>query len=320
MAVDPNTGEIIPKGKSPRFLLWLSFFAFATITLGSAVSLKNQMEEVNSNARWAVFCSAFSFATTGVVTLMHMSSSLSHYVIGTKIEGFLTLVLVAFWSGTVAVVANARSGLAVDNSMDNQIVNGNLYYFSWAGFVNSVILVVSYLRGVFGVDLYGEVQNRAARLTLWAGFLSCAMVVMGSSANIQDMNCNGYDGGYASDSSYCKRTVFGITVGAIGTTISLGVVALKMLTSMASLMVEAGLALILCILNGLGVAYLTSPAGPGSSIGNLYYFVWLSWLCSFFLIASIYEDFQGDSNEKTEEKKGEVDEEDPANTILEDTL
>jgi ABC-type multidrug transport system permease subunit len=39
MAVDPNTGEIIPKGKSPRFLLWLSFFAFATITLGSAVSL-----------------------------------------------------------------------------------------------------------------------------------------------------------------------------------------------------------------------------------------------------------------------------------------
>ena len=39
MAVDPNTGEIIPKGKSPRFLLWLSFFVFATITLGSAVSL-----------------------------------------------------------------------------------------------------------------------------------------------------------------------------------------------------------------------------------------------------------------------------------------
>jgi hypothetical protein len=63
------------------------------------------MEEVNSNARWAVFCSAFSFATAGVVTLMHMSSSLSHYIIGTKIEGFLTLVLVAFWSGTVAVGA-----------------------------------------------------------------------------------------------------------------------------------------------------------------------------------------------------------------------
>ena len=51
---------------------------------------------------------------------------------------------------------------------------------SWAGFVTSILLVVSYLRGVFGVDVYGEVKNRAARLTLWAGFLACQLVVMGA--------------------------------------------------------------------------------------------------------------------------------------------
>ena len=46
------------------------------------------------------------------------------------------------------------------------------------------MLVVSYLQSVFGVDVYGEFKNRAARLTLWAGFLACQMVVMGTSADI----------------------------------------------------------------------------------------------------------------------------------------
>ena len=67
------------------------------------MSQRKEEEEYTANARWAVFCTAFSFAVALVVTLMHMISSLSHYIIGTKIEGVLTLVLVAFWSTTVAV-------------------------------------------------------------------------------------------------------------------------------------------------------------------------------------------------------------------------
>jgi hypothetical protein len=34
---------------------------------------------------------------------MHLTPSLSHYVVGTKVEGVLTLVLAAFWSATVSV-------------------------------------------------------------------------------------------------------------------------------------------------------------------------------------------------------------------------
>jgi len=185
-------------------------------------------------------------------------------------------------------VANAATGLAVDSKKDNTIVNGNLYYFSWAGFVTSILLVVSYLRGVFGVDVYGEVQNRAARLTLWAGFLACQLVVMGSSANILGEDCSS-----DTNSSYCRRTRFGIAVGAIGTIFCLGVVAMKMLTRIAPFVVEGVLALFLCILNGFGVAFLTSGEGPGSPIGNLYYFSWLSWLCSFMLLTNVYNDYRG---------------------------
>jgi hypothetical protein len=81
-------------------------------------------------------------------------------------------------------------------------------------------------------------------------------------------------------------------VGAIGTAFALGVVAMKMLTSIAPFVVEGSLALFLCILNGFGVAFLTSGQGPGSPIGNLYYFSWLSWFCSFMLLSSVYDDYK----------------------------
>lgn len=316
--IDPNTGEVIPRGNSPRFQLWLAFFAFATIVMGSAVEVKNKEEETSSNSRWAVFCSSFSFATTGVVTAMHLSSKFSHYVVGTKIEGVLTLVLAAFWSATVSVVANASNGLAIDpTSKENTIVNGNLYYFSWAGFVTSILLLVSYLRSVFGVDVYGEVKNRANRLMLWAGFLACQMVVMGASANAQNAECTAFDDdtAYYDSRAFCGRTKFGIIVGAIGTVIALCVVAMKMLTQISPLVIEGVLSLVLCVMNGFGVAYLTSPQGPGSAIGNLYYFTWLSWLCSFMLIASVYEDYQDAGNTNSEEGENKVDGDIPVETI-----
>ena len=173
--------------------------------------------------------------------------------------------------------------------------------------------MVSYLRSVFGVDVYGEVKNRSARLTLWAGFLACQMVVMGASSNILDKNCNTYDVNLSQDSVYCKRTRFGIVVGAVGTAVALLVVGMKMLTRIAPMVVEGVLSFMLCILNGCGVAYLTSPAGPGSAIGNLYYFIWLSWFCSFLLIASVFEDYQGGDTTGTQVKP--EDDELPVETI-----
>ena len=116
--------------------------------------------------------------------------------------------------------------------------------------MTSILLVVSYLRGVFGVDVYGEVQNRAARLMVWAGFLACQLVVMGATANILDKDCSWIDD-ITNTVSYCRRTQFGIAVGAIGTLIALLVVAMKMLYPTLVLnFFEGVLSLLLCIMNG----------------------------------------------------------------------
>lgn len=104
---------------------WSHIFFFYS----SSLLQKNAQGNSNTNARWSVFCSAFSFAITGVVVLMHLSPMFSNYIVGTKLEGITTIILAAFWAATVSVVANAATGLAVDSNKDNTIVNGNLYYF-----------------------------------------------------------------------------------------------------------------------------------------------------------------------------------------------
>lgn len=133
-----------------------------------------------------------------------------------------------------------------------------------AGFVTSVLLVIAYLRGVFGVDLAGEIQNRSSRLNLWAGLLACALVVMGSSANVFDKDC----APQVQTDAFCARTKLGISIGVISTVFSLAVVGMKMATSVAPFIMECAVSILMAILNGFGVAFITSAKGPGSPIGK----------------------------------------------------
>jgi hypothetical protein len=227
---------------------------------------------------------------TALIVGAHLFPIASTLVVGTKLEGIVIIVLTAFWAATVSIVTNASNGLGVSEDASNQVLNGNLYYFSWAGFVTAIILLVNFLRSAFGVDLVGEVRNRAARLTLWAAMLASSMVVMGSSARVLNEDCSPNDN--FSD-GYCKRTKFALSLGVIGLILSMVVVGMKMLTSTAPFMVEFAIAIVLTTMNAFGVAYITSAKGPGSAIGNLYYFAWISFLCAAFLGAECFNQFTG---------------------------
>jgi hypothetical protein len=239
-----------------------------------------------------VACSSVTFAVTVLIVAAHMFPIASTLVVGTKLEGVIIIILTAFWAATVSIVTNASNALGVQNAGENnsQVLNGNLYYFSWAGFVTSIILLVNFLRSAFGVDLVGEVRDRAARLTLWAAMLAAALVVMGSSARILNEDCSPNDN---FTDAYCKRTKFALSLGVIGTFFSMVVVGMKMLTSSAPFMVEFAISIILTIMNAFGVAYITSAKGPGSAIGNLYYFAWISFLSAAFLTAECFNQFTG---------------------------
>jgi hypothetical protein len=60
------------------------------------------------------------------VVAFHLSPVLSTYIVNTKIEGAICVVMAGFWAITVAIVSNAKSGLAVDEGSANTVMNGNV--------------------------------------------------------------------------------------------------------------------------------------------------------------------------------------------------
>jgi hypothetical protein len=222
---------------------------------------ENAEIDVPAAAKWAVACATISFILTLLVVIGHMIPLTANIFVGTMVEGVLTFILICFWAATVSIVTNASNGLSVsETDATNQVSNGNLYYFSWAGFVTSIVIMVDYLRSSMGVDVVGEMRNRSARLTLWAGLLAASLVVMGSSARVYSESCSS-DSFYAA--SYCKRTKFGIALGTITMVLAVVVVALKLCLSASSFFIEFVSAFLLAIMNAFGVAYITSSFGPG---------------------------------------------------------
>lgn len=156
-------------------------------------------------------------------------------------------------------------------------------FYRWAGFFTAIVLLVSYLKSSFGLDV-AAYRSRAARMSVWGGLLAASLIVMGSSLRVfKRSECHG------DTEDFCRRTKFGISCGVLGIAFSIGMVAMKLLASAAPLAVEFGSSIILTILNGFGVAYITSPSGPGSPIGNLYYSMWIAFLCSALLVAGCWE-------------------------------
>jgi hypothetical protein len=180
-------------------------------------------------------------------------------------------------------VTNASTGLAVSSDSANTIQSANAYYFSWAQFITSIILLVNYLRHAFGIL---QNNNRGARLSLWAAMLASALVVMGSCSRI----LSAY-GLCDVSSSMCHRIKFGVATGTLGVFFSLTVLFKKMVRQTETVAIEGALAFLLAVFNAFGVAFLTSTNGPASSVSNLYYFAWSSFLCSAFLLAECYLDY-----------------------------
>lgn len=266
---------------------------------------------MSSANRYAVFCSIVTFIITAIVVIAHLFPVSSVLFVGTKIEGVVSIVLVVFWAAIVSIVTDASNGLALPEDATNQVQNANLYYFSWAGFITAVIILVSYLRDVFGIDLAGEVRNRAARLQWWAALLACSIIVMGSASQVLRRDCKGFDT-YKGD-SYCRQTKLAISAGTIGVVFSLFVIGSKVLPrteSATASLVEISTAIFLTILNAFNVAYTTSAGAPGSAIGNLYYFSWAILLVPAMIAAECYGAFlnppAGSSEDNGDKENGEI--------------
>ncbi|KAL7513921.1 hypothetical protein ACHAXN_012542 [Cyclotella atomus] len=305
-----------PASSSPRFGYWMAFFIFSTITLGATIEAQAHTERLSSGAQtnqmYAVACSATLFILSTCVVILHTRPLISSLILGTKIEGIIIFILIALWSALVAIVSDTRHGLATDSS--GSISNGNLYYFSWAGLATGVALMTSFIRSIHGIDVVGELKNRALRLQNWVWLGMFGLIQMGSSARLFDNHC-GYGSPALGESelgsvSFCRKCQLGVALGVITTLVSLLVVALKInITSSSKL---ASLFTAEMVMSGMmigseavGVAFLTGQGGPGAPLNNLYYSTWGCLVVSLVLVASCVEDYSSAKGDIRRNRLGE---------------
>jgi hypothetical protein len=250
---------------------------------------------VSAGNKYTVACSVVTFVLTAIIVAGHFHPVCTAIFVGTKIEGIVTIILVVFWTAIAAANTDAGNGLAPVQMGSDAIENANLYYFSWAGFITSIVLLVSFLRDAFGVDMVGNVRSRAARLQWWAALLAASVIVLGSAARVQRLDCQATSEGSFSN-GYCRKTKFAIAGGTLSAFFSGLVISSKVFKytagdSTTPFVLELFSSAFLTVLNAFVTGYTTSADAPGSAVGNLYYFSWAMFLIVVVLAFECYGEF-----------------------------
>lgn len=280
-----------------RFSIWAFAFVFSLIVIIDLSKIEtdadyNQDDKTaKSDKAWSLALSIISMLVTIFFFCAHISH-LKAIVIGNKIEAWTIVVLLIFWSVLVSLITGPNRGLAVDQ--EGGVNLGNLYYVSWAGFLCICTLGSMYVEDVFGINVRDKMKQKSNSFLYWSGLLVASLIVMGTCSDLYDSNCD--VGNDDKPQPFCRRTVYGIVVGALGTIFSLAIVVMK-LAFAAPFLIEVGTAGFLFILYIFEVAFLTTPNGPGSPLGNLYYFSWLSFGLTFMVGKTCREDYLEALNE-----------------------
>ena len=171
------------------------------------------------------------------------------------------------------MISTPYDGLAVNQNF--AIDNANLYFAAWGAFIFAMLLLASVgnERGVSGA------RDSFARRWLW--LIVSSMVVMVGSSRMFDSVCqnNRFEG------EFCSELKMGIALGVISAVIA-GIMTLLLWFSPDIIPLDTvGFFFCLCMMAiwATLVAFMTFDDGPGSTVGNLFFGVWLSAILSLDL-------------------------------------
>ena len=185
-----------------------------------------------------------------------------------------------------------NNGIAVAG---NVVVNANLYFFSWISFAVCVLLTLSLLQETMGIDAR-QTEGKQAR---WFFLFASSLVVMGSATRVFNADSNPCDqdefnGEEINGEKFCKRAKFAIALGVISVVAALAMT-LAVFKHLAAAIIELGVSSLLIILWTFGVGFITfgGASSPGTSIGNLYFSTWISFVLTVLLFGKSFQETLG---------------------------
>jgi hypothetical protein len=196
--------------------------------------------------------------------------------------------LIGFWAAGLPTIMNPDNRIAVvppdSNNIPPVIINANLYFFSWLAFGSTVFLSGSMVQEMIGIDVRATAvaHPKASR---WYGLMATSLVVMGSAVRtFQASECKDVQ------DPFCKRTKLAVSIGVIGFFLSILMTFLAT-RNMLGLSVETSVTCLQLIFWVFAVSYITFGTSPGSTIGNLYFSTWISFILTVVLFANNFREF-----------------------------
>lgn len=221
---------------------------------------------------------------SGFMAGSNMHECVKAIVVGSKIEGIIIALVLTFSAIGCAVTTGPARGLAVDRY--GGLIHGNMYYLSWFAFANGLYLASRYLDEVYGINFVDRMNSQSSTFPYWSILLISSIIIIAASFELRNTKCADNK-----DTTYCSRTVLGITVGTLATVASIATLAMKLYLGAAPFLGEVGLIVLLCILYVIEVIFVTDGAGPGAPIGNLYYCSWISLLFCIKILLICHETY-----------------------------
>lgn len=186
---------------------------------------------------------------------------------------------------------NPANNIAVSNPSSTDVAptvtNANLYFFAWLAFGACLFLSGSLAQEWSGVSLhYRDVAIKAAR---WYGLAAAALVVTGSAVRTYRVaGCHAAD---MTDTEFCRRSKFAVGVGITGFVLAGGMTYLVQLQKQLTRCTELSFTTVQLVMWCFGVGYITFGTSPGSTIGNLYFGTWISFLLTVLLFAVSFREY-----------------------------
>lgn len=126
------------------------------------------------------------------------------------------------------------------------------------------------------------------KMGLLCGFATSTIIVMVASSRIyQAVECG--DSPFQG-TSFCRRTNLGISLGCISfvSSTAMAIALMKQVLPKNTDLIASAIFLIMWC---FGVGFITFGKGPGSTIGNLYFSTWISFILSIVIFAGNFREY-----------------------------
>jgi hypothetical protein len=231
-----------------------------------------------------------------IMVSLHFISGLSKKIAGKAPEGIVVVLTLILWCIGLPIIMNPTNDFAVSSFA---ITNANLYFSSWGAFLAVVFIFGSFLQEYKIVDVSDLSVKAHPMLIKWVLLMTASVVVLASAVKIYQDDTVGCGGDKSKTT--CQRTIYAISLGVIGSVLAMSAAGLyKFYEIKPPLAIESAFAFVAVVLYCVGVAYVTSPKGPGRSVGNLYFSTWFGFIISFFLGSTSIKDLLTQRHSKLE--------------------